>query len=221
MNPREPVEEVRRVMAGDAEALQRLIVHYHGVLGGIIAAAIDPGLRPYIDPDDVLQEAYASAFKTLAPPSERERAIEATSAGPHFDGPAGFYKWLEQIALNQLRDAERALRRQKRDVRREVAGRPTPTGSYADLAQRVTASDPTPSRRIARNEAVVAVMTCLARLSDDQRAVVRLRILEGVPSAEIAERLGKTEPAIHGLCIRGLRRLQELMGPITQYLTSL
>jgi len=46
-------------------------------------------------------------------------------------------------------------------------------------------------------------MTSLACLPDEQRAVVRLRFLEGVPVAEIAERLGKTEAAVYALCDRG------------------
>lgn len=207
MTERERAEQVRRAAAGDLDALQRLFVHYHGTLRRVVAAAIDPTLRRYVEPDDVLQQTYVAAFQNVA--------------GRHFDGPGHLYKWLERIALNQLKDAQRALRRQKRDVAREVPDRPAPSASYPDLIQRLTAGDSTPSRQIARDEAIAAVMTSLARLGDEQRAVVRLRILEDVPVAEIARRLGKSDVAIYALCRRGLQSLKELLGSITRYLTRL
>jgi RNA polymerase sigma-70 factor, ECF subfamily len=48
----------------------------------------------------------------------------------------------------------------------------------------------------------------LATLPDDQREVLVLRHLVGLSPGEIAERLGRTEPSIHGLHHRGRRALQ-------------
>ncbi|MCK4341485.1 MAG: sigma-70 family RNA polymerase sigma factor [Phycisphaerae bacterium] len=299
MDERERTELVERVNAGDAEALQRLIVHYHAVLRRVAEANVEPALRAHVEPDDVLQQTYISAFKALrSPPASREepddpnpkrqrgadepvanapgsdpnpkrergtdepvanapgsdpnptrkrgtdepvanapgsdpnptrergidaepqRERETTTAGP-FSNPGHFYKWLEQIALNQLRDVQRALRRQKRDVAREVAAHADTTASYPDLINRLAGGESTPSRAIAKEEAVAAVMSCLARLKDDQREVVRLRFLEDVPVAEIARRMGKTDPAVYTLCHRGLKSLRELMVSITHYLTHL
>ena len=84
-----------------------------------------------------------------------------------------------------------------------------------------TAGESTPSRQIAKDEAIAAVMSCLARLRDDQRTVVQLRFLEGRSVADVAEHLGKTEPAIHMLCHRGLTALRESMVSITHYLSRL
>jgi RNA polymerase sigma-70 factor (ECF subfamily) len=198
---------VKLVARGDRDALQRLIVHYHTPLRRALEARVEPSLRHHIDPDDVLQEAYVNAFNAI---------VEC-----HFDSPAGLYKWLETIAACRLKDQERALRRQKRDVGREVRGRRETTASYPDLVHRVAGDESTPSRRIARNEAIAAVMSSLARLGDDQRRVVRMRYLEGQSVAEVAKRLGKTEAAIHMLCHRGLKSLRELMVSITRYLTRL
>jgi RNA polymerase sigma-70 factor (ECF subfamily) len=74
---------------------------------------------------------------------------------------------------------------------------------------------------MAQDEAIAALLSSLARLTDDQREVIRLRFLEGRPVAEIAGRLDKTEAAIHMLSHRGLKALEELMGSITQYLSGL
>ncbi len=136
--------------------------------------------------------------------------------GLQFDGPAAFYRWLERIVCNELRDAERAARRRKRDVARDAAERPTWATSGAAFLSRVTATGTTPSQALSRQEALAAVMTSLARLPAEQRAVVRLRFLEDVPVAEIAGRLGKTETAVYTLCSRGLRALRERLTALIQ-----
>jgi RNA polymerase sigma-70 factor, ECF subfamily len=51
----------------------------------------------------------------------------------------------------------------------------------------------------------------LSRLPDDQREVLVLRHIAGLSPSEIAERLGKTEGAIHGLHHRGRGALQDAL----------
>jgi RNA polymerase sigma-70 factor (subfamily 1) len=207
MDEPERARQVQLAAAGDLDALQRLVVHYHAPLCGVVERAIEPTLRPYLDPEDVLQEAYVTAFKTVA---------DCT-----FDGPGGFYKWLEKLAHNQLKPQQRALRRQKRDVARNVAHQRPAGASYPDLLHRLASTESSPSRRVAKHEASAAVMASLARLTDDQRAVIRMRILEDRPAAEVATALGKSEPAVHMLCHRGLKELRRLLVSITRYLTRL
>ncbi len=231
MDERERAAQVERVAAGDADALQRLIIHYHPILRQVVETRIDAAFRGHIDADDVLQQAYVAAFRVLAAPRQSPSASEGPVSAIqnpnskiqnlHFDSPAGFYKWLEAVACNQLRDMERALRRQKRDVARQARSVPNPSASYPSLLHRLAGRESTPSRRIGREEAVAAVLSCLARLNDDQRAVVRMRFLEDVPVAEIARRLDKTETAVYTLCHRGLKALRERMVSITRYLTHL
>lgn len=207
MNESERADQVQLAVRGDADALQCLIVEYHGPLYGTIEGRIDTALRRHVDPDDVLQEAYAAAFRSIKDCS--------------FDGPAGFYKWLEAIALNQLKEIGRNLRRQKRDIDRAQAEPPAGLTSIPDLAERLTSGGSTPSRHLAMQEATAAVISSLARLTADQRTVVRLRFLGGRPVAEIARDLNKTEDAIHMLCHRALKQLRAHMGSITHYLSKL
>jgi RNA polymerase sigma-70 factor, ECF subfamily len=54
-----------------------------------------------------------------------------------------------------------------------------------------------------REEYSLSLREALETLPDDQRQVVVLRHLVGLSPGEIAGRLGKTEPAIHGLHHRG------------------
>lgn len=207
MDEKERAEQVRRAAQGDPDALQRLIVHYHGALFGTIDARMDAGLRRHGDPDDVLQEAYITAFRVI-------RSCE-------FHGPDAFYRWLERIALDRLRDFERMLRRKKRDIGRQLTGRRAGGTSYADLVERLTSPGTSPSRRLAKREASAAVISSMAQLTDDQRAVVRMVFLEGMPVAEIAAELGKSEDAVYAHSHRGLKALRKLMASITDYLSRL
>jgi RNA polymerase sigma factor (sigma-70 family) len=226
MDEQELQAEIDLATRGDRDALQRLIVHYHEPLRAKVAAGIDAASARRLDAADVLQQAYVSAFKALSnqhrePAESINDRQKAASSSPHFGGPGGLYKWLEQIALNELKNQRRALGQQKRDIRREVHDPRDSRASYPDLVQRIAVSESTPSRRIARDEAIAAVMSSLARLSDEQRDVVRLRFLEGRTVRDVAEQLGKTDTAVHAACYRGLKSLRESMVSITRFLTGL
>ena len=207
MDENRRAELIERACDGDNDALQTLLIYYHAPLKAVVGGRIEQRLHRYFEPEDILQEAYAHAFRAV-----REAL---------FDGPAAFYRWLETIALNQLKDHQRALRRKKRNPARQRSNIGRAGTTVLDLAERLTAPDSTPSRKVARKEAVAALLTSLARLTEDQRSVIRLRFLEGLPVSEVATRLAKTEPAIHMLCHRGLKTLRELMVSITGYLSKL
>jgi len=205
MDEKERAEQVRRAVQGDGDALQRLIVHYHGVLFATIDGRMDEALRQYLEPDDILQQAYIRAFKSIT--------------GCTFDGAGSFYKWLERIALDRLLSASRDLRRKKRDIRRNVTGSPAGTTSYPDIFARLASPHTRPTRDLARQEASAAVISSLARLTDDQRTAVRMRFIEDKPVSEIAAELDKSEAAVYALCTRGLSALKEIMISITRFLT--
>ena len=48
-------------------------------------------------------------------------------------------------------------------------------------------------------------------LPEDQRRAVELHHLQALPSAEVAELLGRSEASVAGLLRRGLKRLREVM----------
>jgi len=50
---------------------------------------------------------------------------------------------------------------------------------------------------------VLSIKEALAALPEDQREVVVLRHILGLSPKEIADRLGKSEPSVHGLHHRG------------------
>ncbi len=207
MNEDERAACVRQAVAGNADALQRLIIYYHDLLRELVGSRMDARLRRRVDPDDVLQDAYAAAFQSIT--------------GCSFDGPGGFYKWLETIAANQLKETVRDLHRLKRNIGREQSRPPAAATSYPDLAERLVSPGTTPSRKLGRREASSAVISSMARLTDDQRTVVRMRFIEDRSVAEVAAAIGKSEDAVHMLCHRGLTNLRTFVGSMTRYLSSL
>lgn len=208
MTETERAEHMVRAAAGDANALQRLLIEYHAALRRLVDGRIDAAFRRRWEPEDVLQDAYIDAFQAL------DRPVGA----PQFGSPAAFYKWLERIVLNRLTDAQRSLCSAKRDVARELpvdrSPRPDCSTTCQDLLGRLSASGTTPSRAVAREEAVGAVLASLARLPEPQRTVIRLRFLEDVPVQRIAELTGQTEAAVYQQCHRGLAALGRILNAL-------
>jgi len=101
-----------------------------------------------------------------------------------------FTSWLLRLAHNAALD----------HLRRRL---PTPVDEVRSPDERV---DRGPS------DDVQLVGEALATLPEDQRTVVVLRHLVGLTPGEIAERLGRSENAIHGLHHRGRRAVQQELG---------
>ncbi len=204
MDTRQVGDAVHSAALGDAGALQGLLVQYHAALRARVVRELPPAVARRMDADDVLQQAYVAAFRALRacpgggprPPAAagnvgsgpRLRAAACGDAdapptdqpaGVRFDSPAAFYKWLERIALNELKNRRRDLRRQRRDVAREIVATAASGTSYPDLLARLSGGGQTPSRRLAAQEATAAVLSGLARLTEDQRRVVQLRLRTG------------------------------------------
>ena len=104
------------------------------------------------------------------------------------DRGAPFFAWLIRLARNVAIDHLRA-------------NRLTPTENVLD---------PGASSGVDLDQAET-VRAALATLPEDQRQVVVLRHVVGLTPGEIADRMGRTESAIHGLHHRGRRALQQTL----------
>jgi RNA polymerase sigma-70 factor (ECF subfamily) len=82
-------------------------------------------------------------------------------------------------------------------------------------ANRASPSDSVPDSQTAKGDDVdhtLSVRAALASLPEAQREVVVLRHVVGLTPGEIADRIGRTEGAVHGLHHRGRRALQKEFG---------
>lgn len=178
------MSDTQRLLAdaqgGDATAFDALLDRHRGRLTAFVASRMHAGLRGWIEPDDVVQEACLEAARKIAGFEDRH--------------PRGFYAWLVRIAEFKLSEADRSRRAKKR-------GHPAPLVAEPMSLQTSVAG------RASRGEHALRIADAIARLPGKQAAAVRLRYLQGLSVAETAEQLETTPAAVKALVARGLVQL--------------
>ena len=189
-----------RAASGDMVARDDLLRRYRVRLRRMVAVRADPRLAARVDPSDVVQETLAEAAARLD--------------GYLRDRPLPFYPWLRQLAQQRLIDLHRRhVRAQRRSITREEAPAGLPDQSAMQLADRLFAHLPNPSAGLRRQERRDRVKTALTALPETDREVLVLRVLEEMPTRDIAAVLGMTEGAVRSRQVRALDRLRALLGP--------
>src|SRR5581483_7138482 len=107
--------------------------------------------------------------------------------------------WLRSILANQLTDAVRRYRSEKRDASLEMSLHQELKNSSARLEQLLVAPSRTPSERCIRDEDLLKLSAALARLPGDQRCAVEWKHLRGRSIADIAQHLSRSKAAVGGL----------------------
>ncbi len=195
---------VARVKQHDVGALAEYLTVQRRPLMAFIERQLGAGLRRKVEVEDIFQELSVEAVRSL-PEAEFE----------HRD-PFG---WLCQIAERRIIDAHRRFfGAQKRDAGREVPlGSPGGDNSQqADIIDMLVASMTTATQALSRKGHEIQLLQALATLPEDQREALRLRYVEGLPSKEIAERLGKSDGSIRVMLTRALAKLQQMLGEKTE-----
>ena len=119
--------------------------------------------------EDLVQEVYTKAYRN------RER----------YDADRSFTSWIYTIARNSCIDY---LRRRIRDPLSAVA--PNAPVAPPDLDTLPDRHSDDPHHTAERKDLIVAVRRELARLPDQRRAAVEMKILDGLTYRETAEALG-------------------------------
>jgi RNA polymerase sigma-70 factor (ECF subfamily) len=177
---------LRDAQGGDPLAFDALLDRHRGRLTAFVASRMNPALRGYLEPEDIVQETHVEAARKIADFVDRS--------------PQGFYAWLVRIAAFKLKEADRRRRAKKR-------GRPAPLEVEPVSPQTSIAG------RASRGEHALRIAAALGEIPESQAAAVRLRYLQGLSVAETAERLDTTPAAVKALVARGLARLAEGLRP--------
>jgi RNA polymerase sigma-70 factor (ECF subfamily) len=188
---------VVRLRSGDEAALAEFVEANRPALMGFLHARIGAHLAKKIEAEDILQDASLEAIRSL------DKAPLETWDPLH---------WLFQICERKIIDAHRRFfTSQKRDASREAA-LPDNSNAAGGLGNLLAASMTTPSAAFSRDQRQLRVLAAIDTLPEDQREALRLRYLVGLPSKEIAEKLGRTDGAVRVMLSRSLGKLQEMLG---------
>ena len=170
-------EVVARILAGDT-ALFEILMRRHN---GRIYRAVRAILGDDTDAEDVMQQAYLNAFRSLR----------------QFAGDAQFSTWLTRIAVN-----EALLRRRKR-------GAAFVEGDEATMLRAVDERTPDPEQQASTAELRDVVEGEVAALPDAYRLVLMMRDIEGLSTAETAASIGVSEDVVKTRLHRARAMLRE------------
>lgn len=196
VTPESPVfpdaDLLARLRAGDDPAFEELV----RTLSPQLLAVARTVTRSEADAEDVVQDAFISAFK----------AVHA------FDGRSTLRTWLHRIVVNAA-----LSRNRKSSSRRESsidALLPTfQSGRHAESPSPWRAV--TPGRALGVEQAR-AVHAALDSLPEEFRAVLVLKDVVGMQSSAIAEALGISDALVRQRVHRGRQALMKLLAPVMQ-----
>ena len=189
----ETLDLLRRWHVGDESALGELVRRDLSWICEHVRDRLGPKLRARAETMDVVQDAMVQVLKD----------------GPRFlvaDG-GKFRRLIAAIVENVLRNANREMLQQRRNVDRE---RKMPTSGVLDL------DGTSPSDAAERSEDTAWLELAVELLAPSDREVVVLRQWDGCSFAEIGARLGIREDAARVRFHRALGRLGPLMKRLRQ-----
>lgn len=159
---------------------------------------VGPALRKKLEPEDIFQEMVLVALDSLT-------TFDVPDRDP--------FKLLCQIAEQRIIDAHRHhVAAQKRSATREVSMEsPVKGNEQFGFINMLAASMTSPSKAFSRGQKELQLQVAISTLSEEQKELLRLRYVEGLPTKDVAERLGKTDGAVRVLLTRTLSKLQEML----------
>lgn len=191
--------------AGADDALFRAILPRLAALRSLVDSRIPARFRSVISADDVLQDVWIAVSRAAA------------SFAP--DDPEAADRWLRAVAISKTVSAIRTVRARKRGGEAQFAQRRR-FSSMGDLFNQIQSGQRSPSREVRAAEAAHAVAIAIQQLPSDRRRAIELRFLDGLPQAEIAERLERSTSAVNSLLFNALRQLRTLLGSAEKYLSG-
>jgi RNA polymerase sigma-70 factor (ECF subfamily) len=157
-------------------------------------------------------DVYALARRMLTDPEEaadatQEVFMRVMRSVLGFRGEAAFGTWLHRVTVNVCLTALRRRTRQR--AQGLVAG--SRAFGLPDDMMPLAAPEPGPDERAAIADLARRSERALAHLPEDARAVVVLRDIEGLSTAEVAELLGVSESVVKVRLHRAHARLRGML----------
>ncbi len=192
--------------AGDKIALIWLLTESRLRLRLYIFRQIPLDLARVVDAEDIVQEAQTEVFRRI-------QSFEVR-------GPDSFFRFTAAIAVNLLRNTIKKQRTAKRGGGRLAVAHQNLENSTLAFFDLLGDSQHSPSRSVARHEAIDAVNRVIDQLPDHYRKAVRLVHIEGRSVREVAAEMNRTERAIQGLCRRAIKIMSANLADAANFFSS-
>ena len=179
--------------AGDGAARDALFRQLLPDLRAFVRLRTDAALR--------LRESQSDLVQSIC------REVLTDLDGFEYRGPGRFRSWMFTLALNKLREKSRFHLAERRTPEREE--RPGPDDDLRLLASYCNLGDP--GRLAIAHEDMAAFEEAFDQLERPQQDVILWSRLVGLPHAEIARKLDRSEQAVRSLLSRALVRLSSLL----------
>lgn len=168
---------------------------YHAWLRLMARLQLDPRWDRKFDASDVVQQTLLEAWNG--------------ESGYQGQSEAERIAWLRTILGRVIaREIRKYQGTQKRNVNMELSLERSIDQSSMMLGNMIAAETATPSVNVENHEQQTIIAEVLESMSEDYRAVIVMRNLNGMPHAEIATKLDRSESAVRMLWLRALKELQ-------------
>ncbi len=175
---------IRKARDGDRGSFDSLIGDSRASLKAHVERRIGSYLRGRVEPEDVLQETYARAWRSIA--------------GFRGKDSSTLLGWLRGIAEHVIIDL--IGRHKRKDI------------IYVEEPPDSPDREPSPSKGLRREERFSRLQKALDDLSPEQREVVTLVRIEGLKIKEAASKMNRTPNAVTKLLARALKKLKDTFG---------
>lgn len=184
---------------GDSR-IAEIFSRFRHQLERVVDFRMDPRIRPRVDSNDVLQEAF------LDIKSRYREFVRAPGVS--------LFVWFRQVTLQVLIEFQRRHFRQKRDVQKEIRlNLPAIDQSDASqmMARELAGQLTSPSQAAIKAEELERLQQALESMNETDREILALRHFEQLSNSEVAEIIGIKPAAASNRYVRAIAKLGEIM----------
>ena len=190
---------LEQARSGSREAFNKLFARHTDSLKSFVRIRLDDRIRSRIDASDVVQDTHIEAYRRFNDYYDRR--------------PMPFAIWLRKNAFERLKNVRRDhVEAQKRSVSREQR---LPDRSSVLIAGNFPGPISTPSEHFSSQEYQERVTTAVAKLNEQDRDLLLMRVVEARPYQEIAHLLDIGVATARKRYARILLKLQKILASST------
>lgn len=192
------VDLLNRARTGDDTARDELFARCRTYVGVVARAEVESWLQAKVDASDLVQQTLLEAHREMD-------QFRGSTEGE-------WLAWLRRILSHNAVDFVRHYKgTAKRQINREVRMHAPTADNSLGRTLDLSAGIETPSELVIRKEREIEIAEAISELATDHQEVIMLRNLQRLPFNEVAERMGRSRPAVQMLWMRALRSLRKIL----------